>query len=37
MTATLPDEDRAELQVAKNLLENPGLAVKITNFIGAPI
>jgi hypothetical protein len=37
MTVTLSDADRAELQVAKNLLENPGLAVKITSFIGAPI
>ena len=37
MTVSLPDEDRAELQVAKNLLENPGLAVKITSFVGAPI
>jgi hypothetical protein len=37
MTVTLPDAGRAELQVAKNLLENPGLAVKITSFIGAPI
>ena len=26
-----------ELVTAKSLLENPGLAVKITNFIGTPI
>jgi hypothetical protein len=37
MTVSLTDEDRAELQVAKNLLENPGLAVKITSVIGTPI
>lgn len=29
--------DKKELQVAKNLLENPGLAAKITNFFGASI
>ncbi|PKM25930.1 MAG: peptidase [Gammaproteobacteria bacterium HGW-Gammaproteobacteria-13] len=32
-----PEEDRKELQVAKNLLENPGLAAKVTNLIGMPI
>lgn len=37
MTINIPEDDRKELQVAKNLLENPGLAVKVTNFIGAPI
>lgn len=26
-----------EIQLAKNLLENPGLAAKITNYIGRPI
>ena len=26
-----------ELQVAKNLLENPGLAARITNLVGTPI
>lgn len=31
------EEDLNELKVAKNLLENPGLAIKITNFIGEPI
>lgn len=34
---TLTDIDRAELQRAKNLLENPSIAAKITNFIGMPI
>jgi hypothetical protein len=29
--------DKKELQVAKNLLENPGVAAKVTNFIGTPI
>lgn len=29
--------DKKELQLAKNLLENPGLAAKITNFFGASI
>ncbi|OQC55449.1 MAG: EcsC protein family protein [Deltaproteobacteria bacterium ADurb.Bin022] len=29
-------EDRARLQFAKNLLENPGLAAKLTNIIGMP-
>jgi hypothetical protein len=31
------DEHFAELAEAKRLLENPGLAVKITNFVGKPI
>ena len=26
-----------DLKVARNLLENPGLAVKISNVIGSPI
>jgi len=34
---TLSDEDLAELQYARSLLENPGLAARITNVIGAPI
>jgi EcsC protein family len=34
---TLSDEDRETLRYAKNLLENPGLAAKITNVIGVPI
>jgi len=29
-------EDRARLQFAKNLLENPSLAAKLTNIIGMP-
>ncbi len=37
MTTSFPEQDRKELQVAKNLLENPGIAAKITNFIGTPI
>lgn len=37
MSAIIPEQDRKELQVAKNLLENPGIAAKITNFIGMPI
>src|SRR5215471_1900601 len=34
---TLSDEDREALRLAKNLLENPGLAAKIANVIGTPI
>ena len=37
MTTTIPEQDLKELQVAKNLLENPGVAAKATNFIGTPI
>lgn len=33
----LPESDKKELQFAKNLLENPGVAAKITNIIGTPI
>ena len=33
----LSNEHLAELSEAKHLLENPGLAVKITNFVGKPI
>ena len=33
----LSDEHLAELSEAKRLLENPGLAVKITNLVGKPI
>lgn len=33
----LSDNDMRALQAAKNLLENPGLAARLTNFIGAPI
>jgi hypothetical protein len=37
MTSSFPKQDRKELQVAKTLLENPGIASKITSFIGTPI
>ncbi len=33
----MPPQDVADLKKAKVLLENPGLAVKITNVIGIPI
>ncbi len=33
----LSDEHLAELSEAKRLLENPGLAVKITNLVGRPV
>ncbi|MCG9792827.1 EcsC family protein [Flavobacterium algicola] len=34
---TLTQKDQSELLLAKNLLENPGMAAKITNYIGKPI
>lgn len=34
---SITDSVRKELQTAKNLLENPGVAAKITNYIGTPI
>lgn len=37
MTIEISEQDLKELQVAKNLLENPGVAAKATNFIGIPI
>jgi hypothetical protein len=37
MEIEFPESDREELQTAKNLLENPGVAAKITNLIGTPI
>ena len=37
MNSNLSESDRKELQSAKNLLENPGIAIKITNIIGIPI
>ncbi len=37
MSESFSEQDRKELQVAKNLLENPGIAARITNFIGTPI
>lgn len=33
----LREEDKQELIVAKSLLENPGIAMKITNVVGTPI
>lgn len=37
MTTTLSNQDRRALQQAKNLLENPGLAAKLTGVIGTLI
>jgi len=37
MNAIIAESDRKELQLAKNLLENPGIAIKITNILGMPI
>jgi hypothetical protein len=37
MNTGISESDRNELQLAKNLLENPGFAIKITNLIGFPI
>lgn len=37
MTINISEHDQKELQVAKNLLENIGLAAKVTNLIGIPI
>ncbi len=37
MSLEVSEQDLRELQVAKNLLENPGVAAKATNFIGTPI
>ena len=34
---TIPSEEINKLRVAKSLLENPGLAAKVSNFIGSPI
>ena len=34
---TLQEQDLNDLKKAKALLESPGLAIKITNFLGAPI
>ncbi|MBN1416104.1 MAG: EcsC family protein [Bacteroidales bacterium] len=34
---TISETDRKELQLAKRLLENPGIAIKIANIIGMPI
>lgn len=37
MIKPITDNDWKELIVAKQLLENPGIAAKLTNIIGAPI
>ena len=37
MNVIISESDRKELQLAKNLLENPGIAVKITSIIGMPV
>jgi len=37
MGQKFPENDLKELQSAKNLLENPGVAAKVTNLIGAPV
>ena len=37
MRKRVTKEDLEELKKAKSLLENPGIAAKITNFIGKPI
>lgn len=34
---TIPAADRAELKMAKELLENPGLAARISDVVGSPI
>ncbi len=34
---TISPEDLEELKIAKRLLENPGLAAKLTNLLGEPI
>lgn len=37
MEITITDTERKELTVAVQLLENPGLAAKITNLVGRPV
>jgi len=37
MNTDISDVDMEELRMAKRLLENPGLAARITNYIGMPI
>lgn len=37
MAIDFPEKDREELQFAKNLLENPGIAAKVTSLVGTPI
>ncbi|WP_225874487.1 hypothetical protein [Vibrio atypicus] len=36
-TQTLSSQHLSELKTAKSLLENPGLAAKVTDFVGTPI
>ena len=36
-TFAIPEADLADLKAAKRLLENPGLAAKISSFVGSPI
>jgi hypothetical protein len=36
-TMTIHEDDLSDLKRAKQLLENPGVAAKITNLIGTPI
>lgn len=37
MLSTITISDKQELLLAKQLLENPGIAAKMTNFLGTPI
>ncbi|MFD1293050.1 EcsC family protein [Lutibacter holmesii] len=37
MSSKISIQDKQELVVAKQLLENPGIAAKLTNFLGTPI
>jgi len=37
MRIIFTEKDTEELRIAKNLLENPGVAAKVANFIGSPI
>jgi hypothetical protein len=35
--STISEEDKVVLRRARDMLENPGLAAKITNLIGSPL
>jgi hypothetical protein len=37
MNKVISDSEKKELELARGLLENPGIAIKITNMIGFPI
>jgi hypothetical protein len=37
MQDMITDQDRQALRLAKSLLENPGVAIQIANFLGSPI